>query len=93
MIMYRTTGHGCPTAKIEELEVLRETGHQVVLYDAYGEKEMRQNKRSEWTCWHATWEDAHQFLIDEAQKVVDRFRRLLQQANGSLGNIKGMRKP
>lgn len=39
------------------------------------------------------WEQARQWLADNAQAEVDLARRRLERANGALGNIKGMKKP
>lgn len=87
MIKYRTRFE-----KIEALEVLRETAHQVVLPPTRG-RETRESKRSDWSNWHDTWEEAHAFLVDKAQREVDAIRGQLERAKGKLGNIKGMKKP
>lgn len=39
----------------------------------------------------ASWKQAHEFLVSEAVKNVRELRFKLQQANGHLGNIKGMK--
>ena len=94
MIKYQTKWHGSTMAEINALEILRETEKQVVLAPKHIKgKESRENKKSDWQCWFDTWDEAHDFLVSEAQKQVDDLRFKLQQANGSLGNIKGMKRP
>lgn len=84
MIKYRTRFN-----KIEAIEVLRETDKQVfLLVDA---KERREHKVCDWYAWHDTWEDAHDFLIAEAEKTVNSLRLRIEQAKGTLGQIKGMK--
>ena len=84
MIKYRTRFN-----EIKAIEVLRETDKQVVIL--VGKTERRENKVSDWSSWHDTWEDAHAFLIAEAENKVDSLRLQLEQAKGTLGQIKGMK--
>ncbi len=77
-------------ARIHAKEVLRETEKQVVLATSSG-KESREHKESDWQNWFDTWKQAHDFLVLEAEKEVAVLRLKLQQANGNLGNIKGMK--
>ena len=75
--------------KIEAIEVLRETDKQVVrLID---ENWRRENKVCDWYSWHDTWEDAHAFLIAQEEKTVNSLRLRLEQAKGTLSQIKGMK--
>lgn len=86
MIKYRTRFD-----KIEALEVERETDKQVVLPAKGGCRGMRENKVSDWSNWHDTWEAAHAFLITNAERDVESLRMRLEQAKGKLGQIKGMK--
>ena len=86
MIKYRTRFD-----KIEALEVERETDKQVVLPSSGGTRSYRENKVSDWSNWHDTWEDAHAFLIARAEREVQSLRMRLEQAKGKLGQIKGMK--
>ena len=80
--------------KIEAVEILRETEHQVVLPPTHTNgKERREQKRCYWYAWHDSWDDAHAYLVAKAQADVDSLRLQLARANGKLGNIKGMKKP
>lgn len=88
MIKYRTV-----LGKIESVEVLRETEKMVVIACIGKRKETREAKRSEWTNWHDTWVDAHEFLLAAAQQKVVRIRMQLERAKDELGNIKGMKVP
>lgn len=85
MIKYRTRFD-----KIEALEVERETDKQVVLPARDGCRSCRENKVSDWSRWHDTWEAAHAFLIAEATREVESLRMRLEKAKGKLGQIKGM---
>jgi len=81
--------------QIEEHEVLRVTGKQVVIEARRlrAKKEEREAKESSWYSWHATWAEAHARMLADAQARVDSLRMRLQQANGDLGRIKGMKDP
>jgi hypothetical protein len=83
MIKYKVTW----TGKILQEEVERETEKFVVLKNGN-----REGKSTAWESWFDSWEDAHLFLVENAQKKVDDIRRGLEIAKGHLGNIKGMRK-
>lgn len=84
MIKYKTKFN-----KIEAIEVLRETEKQVVRL--VGETERRESKVCDWYVWHDTWEDAHAFLIAEAENEINSLRLRLEQAKGTLGQIQGMK--
>ena len=88
MIKYMTL-HG----KIAAREIERETATQVVLCQGLRLTNRRQNKRSGHANWHDTWEDAHTFLVTEAEREVNSLRLRLDQAKGRLGQIKGMKRP
>ena len=83
MIKYRTRWDS-----IEAIEVDRETAKQVVLKSG-----SRENKVSDWSNWHDTWEDAHAFIVKNAELAVERLRTKLERAKGELGQIKGMKPP
>jgi hypothetical protein len=82
---------------IERVEVIRETEACVYVptqgWSRTGKGERREAKRSDWTQYHDTWADAHAYLMGKAQSCVDSARRELEQANGRLGNVKGMKPP
>ena len=84
MIKYKTKFN-----EIEAIEVLRETEKQVVRL--VGKTERRESKVCDWYMWHDTWEDAHAFLIAEAENEINSLRLQLDQAKGTLGQIKGMK--
>lgn len=89
MIKYRTS-YG---AKVEAVKILRETPKTVVFSGIITGDEIREAKRSNYINWHDSWEDAHSFLMEEAQWKIDGLRLQLERAKGELGNIKGMKKP
>ena len=86
MIKYRTR-----LDNIEAIEVVRETKKQVILPANSCGKEKIENKVSNWTNWHETWEEAHAFLVSKAEREVESLRLRLEQAKGRLGQIKGMK--
>jgi len=79
-------------AKIEVVEVLRETEH-FVYTRGHRDKENRDGKKTEWAEYYDTWEQAHEALTKAAQERVAGARRSLELANAFAGNVKGMRKP
>lgn len=82
-------------ANILEREITRETDKCVFYMDTYfgSPQETRENKVSDYGSWYDTWEEAHAALLESAQSVVVHARRRLEEANGFLGNVKGMQKP
>ena len=83
MIKYKTTRQA---ARIEAVEVLRETKAHVFLADG------RHLKMSETgDCYHNTWQDAHAELTARAKVLVQRARRQLEIAKSYEGNVKGLR--
>lgn len=94
MIKYRTRWHDSAMAIIETVEVLRETERQVFLPSSRpGGKERKENKESGWQNYFDTWEQAHDFLVEEATKTVDWAARQLEQHTASLENLNGMENP
>jgi hypothetical protein len=92
MKKYMTGGFESP---IEEVEVVKETKKSVWVKRegwAKGTESIdRCHKRASWHNYFDTWEEAHAFLMDKAQREVDSLRRQLELAKGKLGNIKGMK--
>ena len=76
--------YGCD-AKIETVDAERETEASVWINGR------RSAKESEWANYYDTWEEAHSALLGTHQSYVDSLRVRLQQANGILGNIKGLK--
>lgn len=50
-------------------------------------------KRSDYDNYFDTWEEAHAFLLGRAEGALQSARRMLGRAQGTHGNVKGMRKP
>jgi len=82
-------GNRWPEAKIEEIEITRETEQSVFLLNHRG-KECREAKKSDWHQYHDTWEAAHAALIGKAEVKIEDARARLQSAQDFLGNVKGM---
>jgi hypothetical protein len=83
-------------AKIQEIEVSRETGKCLFIagIDHRGRPiESRENKISEYYEFHESWDIAHARLMEIANGNVLSARRRLEEANSTLGNIKGMKCP
>ena len=85
MIKYKAVSY---LWKIEPIEIVKETEKTIFLIG--GRKE---RKASELVSWHDTWEGARQALLSRAEGDVASARLRLQDANGILGNIKGMKNP
>lgn len=84
-----------PEAKIEEVEVVRETA-QCIFVPTNKTKsnpngERKELKMAEWAEYYDTWEAAHAALTDKAALQVANARRALEMANSFSGNVKGMR--
>lgn len=88
MIKYRTRFD-----KIEAVEIEKETEKQVVIRSISNGKTHRENKRSDWSNWHGSWEQAHAFLIDIAEQQVMHARHALSLAERRLESIKSMQRP
>ena len=88
-------------AKIERVECTRETDKAVwVLEHPWTLEgltktpiERRRAKQSDSDNYHDTWEDAHAYLLKMAEYSLARARVRLADAQGALGNVKGLRKP
>lgn len=87
MKFYKTRKNNYGGQLIEAVETERETDQCVWI------KGRRVFKFSEWEQFWPTWQDAHAHLLKRAEFRVNAARRELEQANGELGNIKGMKEP
>ena len=94
MIKYRTSGWSW---RIEQVEVQRETDKSVWVEfknDYTGKTSVsRSDKNCAQQQFHDTWEAAHAYLLDKAERAAQSARVSLEHANGRLGNVKGMQKP
>lgn len=73
---------------IDEKVITRETDKSV--WDDHGNRELKVTSFHE---YFDTWEEAHERLLDIAKGKRDSARYQLNQAEGLVGNIKGMKKP
>ena len=84
-----------PEAKIEEVEVLRETAQCIfvptnkTMSNPNGER--KELKMTEWAEHYDTWEAARAALTAKAERQVLNARRALEIANSFAGNVKVMR--
>ena len=91
MIKYRTN-YG--NTKIDKVDVLRETPKFVVIQTKNftgSTREDRESKSSSYHNYFDTWEEAHNHILNKAQRTVDSLRLRLESAKGELGNIKGLK--
>ena len=88
--------------EIDQVECVKETAKSVWIreypFRIGGEKSdapyvKQQAKCSEYTNFFDSWEDAHTFILGNAELAVINARRDLAAAHDVLGNIKGMRPP
>lgn len=82
MLKYRTY---VSSHKIDAVEVERETDISVWVGNR------RRAKLTSYDCYFDTWEEAHEFLVDNAERDVECIRLNLERAKGKLGQIKGMK--
>ena len=54
---------------------------------------MEERRRVKGSDYHDTWEAAHAFLIERAERKLQHARATLQRAQKHYGNAKGMKKP
>lgn len=102
MVKYQTNScrYGVES-KITAVEIIKETEKQVHILveweDSWSKKKhsrvYRELKESQYHHWHDTWEEAHAYLMEQANRHVESIRLNLERAKGALGNIKGMKKP
>jgi hypothetical protein len=93
---YKTDSGNWIRAEIRPVEVERETEQCVwVKRDggSRGEVIDRRAKVTDFEVYHDSWEAAHSFLLEQADKKVKAARRSLEMANSLFGNVKGMKKP
>lgn len=86
MFMYCTGGYG--PGLIQRIEVER-TSKSSVWFDG-----QRRALKSTWgqNFWN-TWDEARDHLLENATAKVATDRRNLENSNGFLGNVKGLKKP
>lgn len=96
MIKYKTGGFG---ESILPVEICRESDSSIWVMRTIRrtkgdiQEERRYAKVSSYERYHDSWEDAHKFLIAQAEGAVRNARLTLEIVNGRLGNIKGMKPP
>lgn len=88
------------STQIEPIEVVRETQKQVIYlrrqFSLSGPDrfiETRTPKDGVFEKFFPTWEEAHQYLLKHFEERVISARLRLEQANGDLGNVKGLKAP
>lgn len=82
---YEVINYGSP--KITPVRVLRETNKQIVLADCHPGNARRNKAHT----YFPTWDEAHAYLLSEAEAKVIAARQTLERERGKHGNIKGMR--
>lgn len=77
--------------KVEPVEVVRETEKTVEIRD--GRSTFRSHKSSQGEGIFPRWDEAHAFLLNQAELKLENARTALQRAQGAHGRVKGMKKP
>ena len=85
MEKFRT--EGIAWSKIKPVEIESETTNFVIINGR------RSAKMSSYHCFFDTWQEAHDYLMLEAENALNTARRRLEEAQGKHGNIKGMKPP
>ena len=76
------------TAAIKENTFEKSTDKFLVMDGA-----QRTAKSSAYSQYFATWDEAHQALLQLAEQELTKARRALERAQGFHGNVKGMKRP
>jgi hypothetical protein len=74
-------------AKLESVQVDRFTSHSIWVDGR------RRSKRGGWENYFPTWEEARIYLLEQAENRLAGARWQVQQAEGLVGNIKGLKPP
>ena len=90
MTKYKTSKYYTPT-KIETVEIEKETT-SFVSFVSRGSL-IRVAKRGAYVNYFDTWEEAKQFLLDQAQCKADSLRLQLDMATGKVDHIKELKPP
>jgi hypothetical protein len=86
MIKYRTRLNA-----IEMLHVDKETDKTVTVRHSSKGRAYRENKRSDWSNWHDSWEEAKVFLVDEALKKVASAEKAVQYEKEKLAAAEALK--
>ena len=76
-------------ARIERLEVVKESNKMATVIDRYGEP---MTKRKGIYVFD-TWTEAHAALTRRAELELNQARRVLERAQGLAGDVRGMKPP
>lgn len=76
-------------ARIERLEVVKESSKMATVIDRYGEP---MTKRKGIYVFD-TWAEAHAALTRRAELELNQARRVLERAQGLAGDVRGMKPP
>ena len=88
MIKYRIRPGLWPSTRIDQVDIVKETGNWV-----WDSDDKRHSRASPYSSFHDTWEAARASLLQDAQETLDNARSALMRAQGLHGNIKGLREP
>jgi hypothetical protein len=93
--MWRTSWRGV----IQKVECFNVTPKTVWLLtdiwrpDRHLREPEREARKTKHHSYHETWEEAHAYLMAQANENLEKAQLQLQKAQGHYGNIKGMKKP
>ena len=76
------------SANIREIEVVRETEHNI-----WTEEQGQEKKNSSDTKHFNSWDDAHAFLLKNAETITDGLAASLKSASEELAKVKKMVSP
>lgn len=84
-------------AEIKPVEILRETEKMVVISSPdcvfYKNGERRELKRTDDWAYFGTWQEAHAFLVQDAESKINRCKERLCDAEKKYAKIKEMQEP
>lgn len=92
MKKYKTTPYG--QHAILETEIIRETEKCVYWSDPnlWRGKEQRCAKRSSYENYWDTWEEAHKYLMENAERNLESAKNSLSRAESRLKEVKNLKK-
>ena len=89
MIKYKTGGYG--KNLIKEVECERETEKSVWAKSEWNGKFERNLKETGYYRYHDTWEEAHKFLMEKAERKVESAERQIQSAYLNLQDVSDLK--
>lgn len=76
--------------EIETIEIEGETKTQVILPSKNGKPSRRERKKSSFVNYHDSWDEAHKYLLEHAEKEIENLRKETEKAQEKIEKIRRM---